>query len=172
MTSKLCIFIFVGLGFINSAFAADICAKNGKDLALLKDSFPRFFQSQTEIHFARSETPVAYLSVAVTPDKIAGEAKYKIPIFGIKQEKGYAKNLCYNKDNGELKIELDNGKEFKVKVINDNPPDATVTIKGYEMTRKPAEFNKAMAILNGTDKASSSSSSSGSSRSYDNGGAQ
>ncbi|MBS1971384.1 MAG: hypothetical protein JSU04_13835 [Bdellovibrionales bacterium] len=171
MTSKLCISIFVGLGFINSASAADICAKNGKDLALLKDSFPRFFQSQTEIHFARSQTPVAYLSVTVAPDKIAGEAKYKIPIFGIKQEKGYATQLCYNKDDGELKIELDNGKEFKVKVINDNPPDATVTIKGYEMTRKPAEYNKAMAILNGTSSGSSSSSS-GSSDFNNNGGAQ
>jgi hypothetical protein len=171
MTSKLIVFLFSGLGFINGAFAAEICAKNGKDLALLKDSFPKFFQNQTEIHFARSETPVAYISVRVTPDKIAGEAKYKIPIFGIKQEKGYATQLCYDKDSRELTIELDNGKDFKVKVVDDNPPEATVTIKGYELTRRPAEYNKAMAILNGTSSGSSSSPTRSNSNDY-NGGAQ
>jgi hypothetical protein len=157
MTSKLYIFLFISLGFINGSFAANVCAKNGKDLALLKDSFPKFFQSKQEIRFARSQSPVAYIAVNVSEDKISGEAKYKIPIFGISQEKGYVTQLCYDQEDRELKIELDNGKDFSIKVLNDNPLEATVTIKGYELTRKPEEFNKAIAILNGTGNSSSSS---------------
>lgn len=166
MISKLYVFIFISLGFFQFSNADELCVKNGKDLAQLKDSFPKFFQDKQEIRFARSESPVAFISFKVTEDKISGEAKYKIPIFGIKQEKGYATKLCYDKANHAVKIELDNGKDFTVKVINDNPPEATVTIKGYEMTRRPAEYDKAMAILNGNKPASSAPASN------NNGGAQ
>lgn len=168
MTSKLALLLFVSLGFFHFSFAEEVCIKNGKELAAHKDAFPKFFQEKQEVRFARSQSPIAYFSFQVTEEKIFGQAKYKIPLFGIKQDRGYAKELCYDNQSHEIKIALDNGKEFKVQVVNDNPPEATVTIKGYELTRKPAEFEKAMSLLNSTAAPSASAPSSN----HEQGGAQ
>lgn len=150
MTTKLLVFIGIGLGFFQFSYAEEVCVTNGRELAAHKDDFPRFFHTKHEVRFARSESPIAYFNFQVTEEKIFGEAKYKLPIFGIKTAKGYATNLCYDKDSREIKIKLDNGSDFTVKVVNDNPPEATVTIKGYTLTRKAEEYDKAMALLNST----------------------
>ena len=144
MALKLLVFIFAALGFSNSSFAEDVCVANGKELKAQKEHFPKFFQTKNEVKFARSAMPTAHMKIEITDEKISGEAKYIHPLWGIKLDTGYAKSLCYNSDTHEMKVTLESGKEFTVTIVNDNPPEATVKIKGFELTRKSDEYSKAV----------------------------
>lgn len=147
MTSKLFVFLFISLGFVNGSFAAKVCAKNAKDLAQLKDSFPKFLQDKNEVSFAQTEGTTVAMRFLVTEDKVI--TQYKFKFFGTHGDVGYATEICYDKATRELSLKMDNGKDVTAKVTNDDPPHATVVAMKQTLTRNPAVYNEAIKILGG-----------------------
>lgn len=150
MTSKLFVFIFIGMGFFNVALASPVCVKNGKDLAQLKDSFPKFFQGKQEVSFAQVDPRAIAIRFQVTDNKIV--AQYRYQFLGTHGDVGYATQICYDSDTKEMRLVMDNGKDVSTQVVNDSPPDATITVYGQTLTRSPSVYNRATSKLGGFEK--------------------
>lgn len=150
MTSKLFVFLFISLGFVNGSFAAKVCAKNAKDLAQLKDSFPKFFQNKNEVGLAQIDPRAVAMRFQITDDIII--AQYSFKFLGTHGDIGYATQICYNKDTKELDLTMDNGKDVTVMVENESPTDATVTVHGQRLTRSPSVYSRATQSLGGYEK--------------------
>lgn len=150
MTLKILVFIFMVLGFSQVSFAENVCVKNSKELESKKESFPKFFHEKKEVSFAHTEKRPIAMRFQVTEDKIIAQyaLKYVVTIPYV----GHATEICYDKDTQELSLMMDNEQKVTVKVTNDDPPNATVVVRGHTLTRSSDVYDKAVKILGGFDK--------------------
>jgi len=138
----------ITFSFISMAFAEKVCVKNAKELEAKKESFPKFLQEKKEVSFGHTEIRPIAMRFQVTEDKIIAQYALKVAFVRIPYV-GYATDICYDKDTQELVLAMDNKKQVTAKVINDDPPNATVIVREHTLTRSSEVYNKAAKILGG-----------------------